>query len=278
VIFCIHVEFYEERKIIAMIIDTDFHSHVSRTSALQMVEAAQDKGMRVFGLSEHVFEMSEARPLLDHLPMEGPLLPFDTYTEAVQRAAQNASIDVRLGLEVDFIPDKNERIQAFLQGRHWDFLIGSVHEVEGIQFERGNSWGKVRGEELWHRYYTLLREAVKSGYFSVISHPVRMRLANPHLPPTLDEELDRLAAEATRHDVALEINGSDVLRYPDLVQRLALACKRQETPISVGSDAHYPPGIAQAHVQTEVMLREVGISKVRIWKHMQAEEYSIETL
>ncbi len=258
-----------------MIIDTDFHSHVSRTSALQMVNAAQAKGLRVYGLSEHVFEMNEARPTLDHLPMEGPLLPFDTYIEEVHHAARQASIEVRLGMEVDFIPAKNELIQAFLLNRPWDFLIGSVHEVDGIQFEYGSTWQRERGEALWHRYFTLLREAIKSGYFSVISHPVRMRVANPHLPSTLDEALDRLAAEATRHDIALEINGSDILHFPDLVKRLALACKHHETPISVGSDAHYPPRIAQGHLQTEALLREVGITKIRIWKSMKIEEYSI---
>jgi histidinol-phosphatase (PHP family) len=257
-----------------MTIDTDFHSHVSRTSALQMVKAAQEMELRVFGLSEHVFEMSEVRPMLDHLPMEGPLLPFARYIDEVLSAAQQAAIEVRLGLEVDFIPGKNEQIQGFLQGRPWDFLIGSVHEVEGIQFEAGSIGKKEQGEALWHRYVALLREAVKSGYFSVVSHPVRMRVANPYIPPTMDEELDRLAAEAARRDVALEINGYDVLHYPELVRQLAQACKRHETPISIGSDAHYPARIAQAHAQTEAMLREVGIRKVRIWRQMRPEEYT----
>jgi len=40
-----------------MIIDTDFHSHVSPSSAYEMVQAAQNKGLRVLGISEHVFQM-----------------------------------------------------------------------------------------------------------------------------------------------------------------------------------------------------------------------------
>ena len=42
-----------------MTIETDMHSHVSRSSALQMAMAAQQKGLRVLGLSEHVFQMEE---------------------------------------------------------------------------------------------------------------------------------------------------------------------------------------------------------------------------
>jgi histidinol-phosphatase (PHP family) len=256
-----------------MTIDTDLHSHVSRSSARQMVQAAQQKGLRVLGLSEHVFQMKEARSVLKHLEPEGPLLTFATYIEDVRTAARQSDFDARLGLEVDFIPGKNELIQSSIQGYDWDFLIGSVHEIDGVQFEANHKWSREEGEELWLRYFELLRGIVNSGHFSLVSHPVRMRVNNPHLPPTFDEELERLAAEATRNDIALEINGYDVLNYYSLVRQLAKACALHRTPISVGSDAHSPRRIAQAHQQTEDILREAGITKVRIWKQMAAEEY-----
>ena len=82
-----------------MTIDTDMHSHVSCSSALQMVLAAQQKGLRVLGLSEHVFQMQETRLALQHLKPEGPLLTFDTYLEDVSAAACQSNVDVRLGLE-----------------------------------------------------------------------------------------------------------------------------------------------------------------------------------
>ncbi len=258
-----------------MIIDTDMHSHVSRSSAWRMVQAAQQKGLRVLGLSEHVFQMEETRSALQHLKPEGPLLTFNTYIEDVHTAASQSNIDVRLGLEVDFIPGRNELIHAFIQEYNWDFLIGSVHEINGMQFEANHKWNREEGEALWLRYFELLRGVVMSGHFSLVSHPVRMRVNNPYFPPTFDEELEQLAAEATRNDVALEINGYDMLHYHSLVRRLAKACILHRTPISVGSDAHNPKGIAQAHQQTENMLREVGITKIRLWKQMKAEEYFI---
>ena len=258
-----------------MTIDTDFHSHVCPSSAHQMVGAAQEKGLQVLGISEHIFQMSEVHPFLQHMPQEGPLLTFAAYATQVYTAAQQLQFDVRLGLEVDFIPGKNEHIQAFLQGHDWDFLIGSVHEIDGEIIEADRNWSQEQGETLWLRYFALLRAAVSSGYFSLVSHPVRMRVRNPHLPATFDEELERLAAEAARHDVALEMNGFDILTYPHLVRRLAQACALQRAPISVGSDAHDPGEVAQAHQQTEVILREAGITRVRTWKQRAAEEYSI---
>lgn len=258
-----------------MMPDTDFHSHVVRSSARQMAQTARMRGLRVLGLSEHVFQMSEARTPLEHMPQEGPMLTIPQYIEAVQTAAHDASLDVRLGLEVDFVPEKNEQIQAPLRGHNWDFLIGSVHEIDGQQFEQDGERSREEGEALWSRYYQLLRAAVQSGAFSLISHPVRLRTTNPYLPPTLDQELEQLAADATRQDVALEINGYDVLHYPDMVERLVRACALHHTPISVGSDAHNPRQIAQAHTQTGALLRKAGITRIRIWRQRTPEEYTL---
>lgn len=250
-----------------MPIATDFHSHVSRTSANVMVQAARDKGLRVFGLSEHIFQMSEMRPTLGHMKLEGPPLSFAAYRDGVRAAAEHMELDARLGLEVDFIPGKNEQIHAAIQQYQWDFLIGSIHEVDGLFFESEDlGWDREKGEALWLRYMQLLREAVNSGFFQVVSHPVRMARQNPHVPASLDDELEHLAADATARNVALELNGYDMRLYPELVRRVARACARHNTPISVSSDAHRPQDIAGKHAETEAIMHDAGLTRVRTWK------------
>jgi histidinol-phosphatase (PHP family) len=259
-----------------MPLDTDLHSHVSRSSARHMVRAARKRGLRVLGLSEHDFQMEEVRPLLSNLPQEGPFMPFAAYLAAVRAAAEDERFDVRLSMEVDYVLAKHAEILAALQPHAWDYLIGSVHEVDGVMFENDQlRWEREAGQAVWLRYCALLREAVQSGAFEVVSHPVRMYRRNPHIPPTLDDELEQLAAEAAAHNVALEINGFDLIGYPEMVKRLARACALHRVPISVGSDAHLPAHVAQAHAQTEALLREFGLTTVRIWKQRQIEEYTI---
>jgi histidinol-phosphatase (PHP family) len=130
-----------------MTLVTDFHSHVVRSSASQMAQAAQERGLRVLGLSEHVFQMKESHVPLEHMPLEGPMLTIPEYIEAVHTAGKHAAIEVRLGLEVDFLPEKNELIQASLQGYPWDYLIGSIHEVDGDQFEQREEQTREEGEQ-----------------------------------------------------------------------------------------------------------------------------------
>jgi histidinol-phosphatase (PHP family) len=259
-----------------MPVSTDFHNHISYTSATAMIQAAKQRGLRVFGLSEHVFQISEIDPVLAHLPREGRIMPMESYRAEILEAAEKEQFDVRLGLEVDFDPERNDAIQAPLRKYAWDYLIGSVHDVDELHFDRmKEDPGRERGEALWLRYFELLREAVTSGYFQVVSHPVRMYLTNQYLPATFDQELERLAAEATRCDVALEINGSDILNYGHIVRRVMRACVLQNTPVHYGSDAHYPKEIGQADDEANVILREAGIQKIRIWKNQQPEEIQL---
>jgi histidinol-phosphatase (PHP family) len=256
-----------------MSIDTDFHNHVVRSSVDQMVRSARNRKLRVLGLSEHIFQMGEARPLLPYMPQEGPFTTLNTYFQSIEEIIESTHYDVRIGLEVDFVPGINTALWQTIAGRAWDFLIGSVHEIDGLLFEQPQKRSREEGEALWLRYFELLRAAIAYSRFSLVSHPVRMRTANPFLPPHLDDELERLAAEATRYNVALEINGYDILTYPSLVKRLARACALHATPISVGSDAHDPSAIAKGHQLSEELLRQAGIDRIRTWKHMRAEEY-----
>src|SRR5258708_30966204 len=132
---------------------SDFHSHVSSSSAAAMAQSAQERGLRVLGLSEHVFQMNETRAYLKHMKLEGPTLTFSSYIDAVYAAAHDLHFDVRLGLEVDFIPEKNQLIQAALKRYAWDFLIGSVHQIDENQFEHAGKLEREEGEALWLRYF-----------------------------------------------------------------------------------------------------------------------------
>ena len=259
-----------------MSLPADYHMHtpLCRHATGEPTELAAQAvriGLQEIGFSEH-------NPMIrddwdDWHMLQGDL---DQYVEKVCQARRDhPQLTIKLAMEVDFIPGKNEDIQASIQGHDWDFLIGSVHEIDGLLLESKWNISRETGQALWLRYFGLLGEVVSSGYFSLVSHPVRMCVGNPHLPPNFDEELERLAAEATRCDVALELNGYDVLTYPSLVRKLAKACALQRTPVSIGSDAHRPGEVAQAHDPTKEIMREAGLSRIRTWKQRVPEEYSI---
>ena len=166
---------------------------------------------------------------------------------------------VLLGLEVDFVPGTEGEVAAMLQEVDWDYLIGSVHEIGGWDLFTNTPEDASEGVRLWERYYSLFAEAIESGMFDVISHPVRNALLNPHLPDNFDAMLDSIAAVAADNDVALELNGEDVTVWPELVERLARACGRTGCLISLGSDAHGPEDVARGLQQATEIAVAAGV-------------------
>jgi histidinol-phosphatase (PHP family) len=248
----------------------DNHNHyIAWGDPDAMVEAAVAAGVTELVFSEHVHHIEEARAASTYIATrfrpEGPPVTHGGYVATVHAAAEHASIPVRCGIELD-IADENEGLVAATQAlrdsysTEWDVVIGSVHvigddtavEGEAARQETGAAWGD---------YLDRLVAAAASGAYDVISHPVRLAQSQPDAPSFVAARLDDLAETAARADVALEINGTDLERRPDLVQLLVDACARHATPVSLGSDAHRPQKAGRVRAAVP-LLRAAGIDRI----------------
>ena len=86
----------------------------------------------------------------------------------------NTDITVRLGLEVDYFPETIERVQEQLATYPFDFLIGSVHFVDGFPIDfHAQPWQEIPQDSrdtVWRGYWRLLRATAQSGIFDIIGH------------------------------------------------------------------------------------------------------------
>src|SRR4029453_12287667 len=118
---------------------TDYHTHLrpdnldasaeeyfTEANVRRYVETATERGISELGFSEHVYRFREALDIWRH-PFweENATDDLDAYCDFVEqmKAAGHA---VKLGIEVDYLPGKEERIAALIDGRPWDYVIGSV--------------------------------------------------------------------------------------------------------------------------------------------------------
>ena len=106
-------------------------------------------------------------------------------------------------------------------------MIGSVHVIADDTAVEGEAGCRDAGVA-WGDYLDRLVAAAASGAYDVISHPVRLAQSQPDAPAFVAARLDDLAEAAARADVALEINGTDLERRPDLV---AAARRRLRAPL-----------------------------------------------
>jgi histidinol phosphatase-like PHP family hydrolase len=248
-----------------------------------MVEAAARAGLTDIVLSEHIFHLDEAREEMPYLVSrwtpEGEPLPLADYVAKVRAAADGAPLGVLLGIELDVRaedPAFERWTDAFVARRDdWDVVLGSVHTLSddvGVQDEPiGRS-----AEEAWRDYLGRVREAAASRRFDIISHPVRLGFSVPGIPDCVRPLLDAVAVVAAETGVALELNGSDLRRRPDLVELLADVLSRHDAPISLGSDAHLPRAVACIRAVVP-MLQARGVTQVARFRRRELELVSLPT-
>jgi len=121
-------------------------------------------------VSEHVYRFKQALAIWDHeYWRENAIDDIDAYCEFVREQT-----DLRLGLEVDFVPGREDRIANLIERCELDYVIGSVHFIGelAVDFELYDIWERARSaEDVWRRYFELLAGAARSGLFDILAHP-----------------------------------------------------------------------------------------------------------
>ena len=248
----------------------DLHNHHERCGHAEgdlesVARAAQAKGVRIFGWSDHAPLFAEAddhpRPRIQMAKSSW----HDYLTEAVnvRRSLLDEfpEFDVRIGAEADYIPGTEAVYREELARPELDFVLGSVHEVGQWHIYDASTWEDVKEFDEFHLgYWRNLRSAVESGLFDVISHldaiTAKVPAARSDMTAEIEATLDCMADTG----VAVEINGSGVRRVgaPFPAEPLLAGLVRRGVPITYGSDAHRFDQLGMGFEAAVASLRALG--------------------
>ena len=223
----------------------NYHTHTKWSdgsgTVQEMIDAARKAGLKEFGLSDH-FALTPGDPVSWSIRPES----LGAYVaEILQVKESSKDIAVRLGLEVDYFPETIERVKECLAPYPFDFLLGSVHFVDGFPVDfSAQPWQDVpqtSRDKVWRGYWRLLRATAQSGTFDIIGHFDLPKKFNFFPSADLrDEALSALDAISAA-DMAIEINTSGWDRpvaeaYPSLFY--LQEANRRRIPLMINSDAH----------------------------------------
>lgn len=207
------------------------------------VEVAQARGIDEIGFSEHVYYFEETR-LLWSAPyhLERCRYRLEPYVDAIVEAKRRG-MPVKLGLEVDYEPDKEEETRDILAPYPWDYLIGSIHFIDGQGIDGEPSLvAEVGVEAAWRRYYETLGRAARSGLFDTLGHPDLVKMVGPEIPwdwPAVAQELDGVRVEVS----SAGLHKPHGKLYPNAA--LLSAAKARGVEITLASDAHVPQNVGR---------------------------------
>jgi histidinol-phosphatase (PHP family) len=237
----------------------DYHMHLRDPSEQidhtaeaveRYVDVAADRGIDEIGFSEHIYYFEQTRGLWrEPFQVERCVHDIDRYVGAVVEAKERG-LPVKLGLEVDYVAGREHETAEVLASYPWDYLLGSVHFVDGFPVDMEPGLVEKLGPgEAWRRYFVWLRNAARSGLFDSLAHPDLAKHHGDRPDPETVQWLHEETADAIEAaGVCVEVSAAGLHKpvgelYPDLT--LLEACHARSVPITLASDAHAPQNVGR---------------------------------
>jgi len=263
---------------------TDYHTHLRPDDAATPAEAyftpenaeryrqaAAAAGIRELGVSEHIHRFSAALEIWRHpFWVEQASDDLDSYCEFVSGSG------LRLGIEADYVAGAEDRIEAVLGARRFDYVIGSVHFVgeAAVDQDRWDLWEAEQGDpdRVWQRYFEQLAAAAATGLFDVMAHPDLVKVWGAGRPgPDRDPRhyYEPAVAAIAEAGVAAELSTAGLRKpvaelYPS--EAFARMLADAGVPFSLSSDAHIPEEIGYAYDRAVAFLRGIGVGEIAVFE------------
>lgn len=191
---------------------------------------------------------------------------LDQYVAAVQRVgARHPELPVLLGVEAEFLPAAAEETQATLAAYSFDYVLCSVHYVDGFGFDEPESreaegWRDV--DRVFRTYYETLATAARTGAFDVVAHFDLPKLWGHRPTADLSELEDEVLGAVAAAGMAIEINTAGLDRHPvaEAYPALDLLRRAHEAgiPVTFGSDAHRALEVGSSFSGALTLARRAG--------------------
>lgn len=251
--------------------DTGPERYFTAANAANYRTVASERGIAELGVAEHVYRFRRALELWDHpLWRQFAHDDLDAYVTWVREET-----DLKLGIEADFLPGRENRTANLLDEYRWDYVLGSIHFVgEGaLDHEEFDIWGMGVGvDEVWRTYFTWLGELARTGSYDIIAHPDLVKHWGRRRPMP-EGDLRRyyeLALDGiVEGDVAVEVSTAGLRKpvgelYP--ARQFLELCLEAGCPVALSSDAHHAEHVGYGYDEALALLADCGVRELAVFE------------
>lgn len=250
-----------------MISDSHLHTNFStdsKASPESVAEAAIAKGMNSICITDHYDP---------EYPTGGFMIDPERYWDTMEKLRENyrGKLEIRIGLEMGLLPDLHDEILAIEESFPFDFVIGSVHVMDGFDPYYRDQF-KGTDEEMYRRYFEVMLEDLDrtEGYQSLghLDYVVRYgeHLDEEYSFGAMQDLIDPILRKIIDRGIALEVNTGNLIKgmsfpnpHPDVIRRYL---ELGGDMITIGSDAHRPEDLGYGFPETVSMLKEFGVGQI----------------
>jgi histidinol-phosphatase (PHP family) len=222
------------------------------------VRGAIAAGLDELGISDH-YTLVPGHEVPWSLAQTG--LP--DYFRALHAARRLAGEELvlRFGIEADYIPESVAELGEILQAYPLDYVIGSVHFIDGFPVDDSAShWEAISQDERnvkIRKYWARVTDMASSGVFDIAGHLDLYKKFGHHATVDLSTDIAAALDAIAEAGMAVELNTSGLHyvgeAYPS--PAILLECHSRGIPTLVTADAHIPQHLTRGY--------DVGIGELR---------------
>jgi histidinol-phosphatase (PHP family) len=174
---------------------------------------------------------------------------------AAYDSLESAVVKIKRGVEMGLTDFNVAEVSDVLSKRKFDFVIGSLHHVDGIDPYEKRYWDNLSVKEAYAKYLETLYECVKiHNDYDVLGHLTYVAKSpnNPTHEPLIYENyreiIDEILKEVIRRDKGIEINTSGIDRIGETLPSKRILERYKELGgriVTLGSDAHVPENVGR---------------------------------
>ena len=250
----------------------DLHVHLvghndreaNRENIRAFLDVASRRGLKEIGFADHDYYWDQMNfPLIREVAKDYP------------------NLDVRIGLEAEYRPNEEARIKHLLEQFSFDFVIGSVHEIDGWAFdipeEEPKHWQKD-ADQLYREYFKVVTQAASSGLFTTIGHFDLIKIFGVRPGMDILALADEALTVVAERGLVLEVNTNGRYKpvqefYPE--QRLREEIQRRGIGFTLGSDAHCAEVVGRDIPEAIQLLCQSGVQAIIGFAGLDKVSYSL---
>ena len=255
-----------------MEVRADFHMHTefsgdSEAPVRAMLDAALERGMEAVCITDHI---DEDYPEDSETGTNPFLFDLDQYFQVLREIKKEYAdrLDLRIGVELGLQPHLGERYRKLIETYPFDFVIGSLHVIHGMDPYDGVIFEGRSDADVYREAFQATAEnldQVKD--FDVLGHldyVVRYgrHQAREYSYRAFSDEIDEILKKVIHMGKGIEMNMGGFKYglgfcnpHPDVIRRYR---ELGGEIITVGADAHRPEHVAFDFKKAGDILRACG--------------------
>lgn len=254
-----------------MLIDYHLHSQFSCDSLTTMDEicqAALHAGLNEIAFTDHM-DFTYPHQYENHY-----IHDLENYLAAISQYQMRyaGQLTIRAGLEIGLERHRLEEYDKIINAYPFDFIIGSVHEINGVAVSQKAFFQNKSKEQVYRQYYGAILDCIRSfDNFDVIGHLDYCKRYNPEpyqmgdhliamnlITEVLQELVQRgkgleVNTSGFRHSSAMGLPHFDILRHYHQLGG---------TRITIGSDSHRAEYVGYKVPETTDVLKKIGFQTI----------------